>query len=155
MMRWKFVRRFGDLAPNEVYNLLKLRQNVFLIEQNCLFEDIDDVDPKCSHLFLFPEEDRHENRVPAAYLRIVPGGIKSKAPSLGRIVVAPKYRGRGLGKKIVRKALDIVRSEGFHTIWIEAQAHLEPFYRDLGFMTEGDPYTVDGILHIGMTASIR
>lgn len=143
-MQWIHARNLENINPLDLYNILKLRQDIFIIEQDCLYEDMDDVDPVCEHLFL-----KKYKRV-ITYARIVPAGKKMKHPSIGRIIVHKEYRGKGYGREIIRKALGILSQRKTEAVMIEAQSHLQTFYESLGFEKISDPYPVDGISHIKM-----
>jgi len=136
-----FHRTYEELSNKELEDLFRLRQQIFIIEQQCFYEDIDGYDDKASHLLIYEEKDL------SAYLRIFKPGIKYKEASLGRIVVAPSYRGTGLGEKLIRKGVKLC---GGGKIRIEAQAALINYYNQLGFKEEGEVYSVDDIDHIQM-----
>jgi ElaA protein len=138
------LKPFSDLTPSLLYKVLKLRQDVFIIEQNCIYDDIDDVDPYCDHLCLL-EGDKL-----IGYSRIVPAGKKFKYPSIGRIIVSPEERGNSYGRHLIRKSLEILNSQGAEKTIIEAQSHLKNFYESEGFIAEGKDYDVDGIPHVKM-----
>jgi ElaA protein len=133
-------RAFGELSIHELYAIVALRERVFVVEQTCAYLDADGVDPVCRHLWA-------EAGAIAAYLRIVPAGVKYEEVALGRIVTAPEARGIGLGRTLVRRALDAV---GAVPVRLSAQAHLERFYGELGFRTASDVYLEDGIPHLEM-----
>jgi ElaA protein len=145
----KHVTEFNKLSPADVYNILKLRQDVFIIEQNCIYDDIDGIDLFSEHVMIYDEN------ILAAYSRIVPAGAKFDEISIGRIVVHPQYRGMGLGKEIVNKSLDILGKREAKCVTIEAQCYLENFYRSLGFEKISEPYDVDGIPHIEMSTDLN
>jgi ElaA protein len=132
-------------TPQHLYDVLKLRQDIFIIEQECIYNDIDGVDDKSEHLLLFEPDETL-----IGYLRIVPAGIKFDEYSLGRIAVKYSYRGRGIGKELIEKGISHVNAYGAQNIRIEAQAHLESFYKNIGFVTVSDIYTVDDIPHLQM-----
>ncbi len=136
---------FDKLSSAQLYDLLKLRQDVFMIEQNCLYQDMDNSDQLALHLLVYQEDTL------AAYLRIFAPGIKFKEASLGRIIVSPDFRGGEIGKKLInlgiRKTFDLF--EGTN-IRIEAQAALKEYYAHFGFTEEGDIYIVDKIEHLQM-----
>jgi len=136
-----FHRTYEELSNKELEDLFRLRQQIFIIEQQCFYEDIDGYDDKASHLLIYDEKDL------SAYLRIFKPGIKYEEASLGRIVVAPSYRGTGLGEKLIRKGVKLC---GGGKIRIEAQAALINYYNQLGFKEEGEVYSVDDIDHIQM-----
>jgi len=134
-------KTYEELSNKELEDLFRLRQQIFIIEQQCFYEDIDGYDDKASHLLIYEEKDL------SAYLRIFKPGIKYEEASLGRIVVAPSYRGTGLGEKLIRKGVKLC---GGGKIRIEAQAALINYYNQLGFKEEGEVYSVDDIDHIQM-----
>lgn len=144
---WK-LSLVDDLSPRELLEMLKLRQEVFIVEQDCVYPDIDGKDEHCHHLLGI--DANNENKA-IACLRIVPPGKKYEEPSLGRIVVSGPYRGQQIGKTLIlegiRRTQDLY---GQTPIRIEAQAHLQDFYRDLGFRTETAGFDVDGIPHVEM-----
>ncbi|TVQ66006.1 MAG: GNAT family N-acetyltransferase [Balneolaceae bacterium] len=144
-MKWKIAETFRELTSRHVYDLLKLRQDVFIIEQNCIYEDIDGVDLISAHLLLYSSENEL-----LACCRIVPAGVKLNSISIGRVVSNPDKRGMGYGRQLMEKAIDKIRKQGINQIEIEAQTYLLDFYRSFGFSETGQPYPVDGIPHIVM-----
>jgi ElaA protein len=143
---WAFGR-LDTLSGVDVHALLKLRAQVFSVEQNCVFLDPDDADIDSWHLL---GRSRETDEL-LAYLRIVDAGIKFPEPSIGRVVTAEKARGLKLGRALMAEGL--VRC---HALWpelgivINAQHRLERFYQDFGFVSSGEPYIEDGIPHIEM-----
>ncbi len=136
------VKRFEELSPWELEDLFRLRQQVFIIEQQCFYEDIDGEDEQAEHVLMY------ESNTLAAYLRLFQPGVKFEdQASIGRIIVAKKFRGTGLGEKLINKGIELCKGR---PIRIEAQAALSDYYRNLGFVTEGKAYPVDDILHIQM-----
>lgn len=134
-------KAFEELTPGQLEDIFRLRQQVFIIEQQCFYEDIDGHDRKARHLMFY------ENEILGAYLRIFPVGTKyDNEASLGRIIVNPEYRSTGLGPKLIKKGIELCDGP----IRIEAQAALENYYSKLGFRKEGDVYIVDGIDHLQM-----
>ncbi len=142
--RWRFAR-FDELTPREVHDVLQLRAAVFVVEQECAFQDVDGVDVHSWHLLA----RRGDTLV--AYCRLIPAGIKFEEPSIGRVVTLPELRGTGCGRELMAEALR--RAD---TLWpgqairIGAQHRLERFYRDFGFVQSSAPYDEDGIAHIEM-----
>ncbi len=126
----------------ELYAITTLRERVFVVEQNCVYLDADGIDPQCRHLWA---ED--PMRVIHAYCRLVPAGVKYAEASIGRVITAPEARGSGLGKELMRRALAAL---GNVPVKIGAQAHLEKFYGELGFVRTSEPYDEDGIPHLEM-----
>lgn len=145
----KHVTEFNNLSPADVYNILKLRQDIFIIEQNCIYDDIDQIDLISEHLMFY------DGKTLAAYTRIVPAGAKFDEISIGRIVIHPKYRGEGLGKEIINKSLGILRKREIKCVKIEAQTYLKNFYESFGFNKISDNYDVDGIPHIEMKTDLN
>ncbi len=141
-------RTFSELTPAMLYDALMLRQQVFMIEQNCLYEDADGSDQKALHLFLY------DKAILTGYLRIFEPGVKFKESSLGRIVVSPLYRGKGIGEQLIQKGIELTFQQfPASSIRIEAQSALTSYYRNYGFIEEGEIYVVDEINHIQMVLS--
>lgn len=142
---WRYSA-FPELTPLAVYEILALRQRVFIIEQRCLFLDADGYDPAARHL-----TGRREDRL-LAYARVLPPGVKYAEYAIGRLVVEPRARNRGLGRAAMREAIRrIVTAAGPVPIRLQAQDHLaDSFYRPLGFERIGAPYDEDGIAHVDM-----
>lgn len=144
---WK---RFGALGGDDVYDLLALRSEIFVVEQNCVFLDADGSDRDAWHL-LGRRADAQGGTPLAAYLRCVDPGVRYPEPSIGRVVVSGSTRSTGLGRALMKEGLR--RSTAAWPgadIVINAQGRLAPFYRSLGFSPEGAPYDEDGIEHIAM-----
>lgn len=139
------VKYFEELTNTELYLILKLRQEVFIIEQNCIYPDIDELDFCSLHILAF------NGRELVAYCRIIPKGKKYPEFSIGRVVVSPEKRLSGEGRKLMNFALQHIQRK-FQTkkIIITAQYHLKNFYRSLGFKQTSDIYLEDGIEHIQM-----
>jgi ElaA protein len=141
------TKTFENLTVTELYELLKLRQEVFIIEQNCLFNDIDGLDPQALHCLL-----KDENHTIKAYTRLFNSEIVYPGyNSIGRVLCAPEDRMHGLGRKIFAYSIEEIRKQyGSKTIKIGAQAYLEKFYSSFGFVQKGEQYLEDGIWHIHM-----
>ncbi len=139
------TRTFYKLTNLELYNILQLRNEVFVIEQDCVYQDADGKDVKAIHVF-FKEVDEI-----VAYLRIFKPGDYFENASIGRVVVNPKYRGQGLGVEIMLKGIfQIVKQMQEKKIEISAQTYLKKFYTRLGFKVVGEEYLEDNIPHIKM-----
>lgn len=139
------VKSFTTLTPGELYAILRLRSEVFVVEQNCVFLDADNKDIYCHHLMLF------ENKQLIAYARLVPPGISYREMSVGRVVTAKDARNKGAGKELMQLAIKYCRKIfGDGPIRIGAQYYLEKFYTEIGFTATGDVYDEDGIEHIEM-----
>lgn len=145
MVTWT-IKPFAELTPQEVYVILRLRSEVFVVEQNCVFQDMDNKDQYCYHLMGW------QNNELIAYTRIVPPGISYDLPSIGRVVTSPKVRNSGIGKLLMEKSIEeLTRLYGQGPIRIGAQLYLKNFYGSFGFEQSGDVYDEDGIDHIEMT----
>lgn len=151
MQKWE-VCFFSELTALRLYQLLKLRQDVFVLEQTCLYADLDNFDQQSIHLLLIDEE---EDQV-IAYCRILPEGLICPEAAIGRVVVSKQTRNQGLAKKLMLKAIKFIEQEmQVPNIKISAQSHLQGFYRTLGFNVVSEPYDEDGIEHIDMILSIE
>lgn len=129
------AKPFSQLSPLELYEILRLRAQVFIVEQHCLYQDIDGLDPRSVHL------SGHRDGRLLAYARWYEAASERV---LGRIAVHPQGRGEGLGRRLVEAALTAI---GPHSVRIHAQAYLEDFYRSFGFESRGGPFEEDGIPH--------
>lgn len=146
-VRWQ-AKRFCELGLTELYALLRLRAEVFVVEQQCVYLDPDgkDIHPDAIHLFGIADDGTL-----AAYLRILPAGLSYPQVSFGRVLTAPAYRGFGLGDPMLREALAAIeRSWPGTDIQIGAQAHLQGYYGRHGFDVSSEPYVEDGIPHVDM-----
>lgn len=149
MIRWDW-HAFAQLPPQTLYAILKLRSDVFVVEQNCVFSDMDDVDQACEHLCGFEKPGLGEARL-VAYLRLVPPGVKLPEASIGRVAVARDARRRGLAREAMVRGLARLKQRFPGTpVRIGAQHYMEGFYRSLGFSTTGAPFLEDGIPHVEM-----
>jgi ElaA protein len=143
---------FGDLSGGEVYELMALRQRVFVVEQDCIFQDADGRDPAAWHLLGRIADESGKRLV--AYARIFEAGVRYAEMSIGRIVSAPEVRGSGVGRAIVREAMRrCAELWPDQPIRIGAQRRLEQFYEGFGFSAAGEPYLEDGIEHIDMVTA--
>lgn len=139
---------FEDLSVNELYQVLTLRSEVFVVEQNCVFLDMDQKDQDSRHLMVWMGTDL------AAYCRILPPGLSYQEPSIGRVVSSPRHRRTGAGRFMMEQAIEKTRQlYGNQPIRIGAQLYLKNFYGSLGFEPQGDVYLEDGIEHIEMILS--
>lgn len=147
-LTWK-LKKFEDLSPAELYKILSLRQEVFIVEQNCPYLDADGKDLHSFHLMGFDE-----NYFLTAYSRIVFPGISYAEISIGRVVSSPKFRRTGLGKLLMEEAIKQIEAiYGKVPIRIGAQKYLFEFYKGLGFTDIGEEYLEDGIPHVIMLRS--
>ncbi len=142
-MDWQ-CKHYEALTRDELYGLLALRCEVFIVEQSCVYLDVDGED--CSAWHLFAQDG--QGRI-CACLRALPR--RGEEPMhLGRIVVSPACRGTGLGRELVRRGLEQAVALGESAVAIMAQAHLQGFYESLGFRATSQPYDSTGVLHIDM-----
>ena len=147
-MEIKWVcKRFDDLSLKELYEILALRTEVFVVEQNCLFQEQDgEKDFKSMHLF----GKNTDNQI-VAYSRLLPEGLAFHEASIGRVINAPKYRGLGIGRELMKQSiLKLYAYFGYGEIRIGAQYYLRNFYESFGFEIDGEIYYDDGIEHIEM-----
>jgi ElaA protein len=137
------IKKFSELSTEEIYNILKLRSEVFVVEQNCVYQDIDEKDKKATHLFI------EKNNDIIAYTRIFKkGDYYEENPSIGRVVVSKKERGKNFGKEIMLNSIEFIKKElKGRKIELSAQKYLDKFYKDLDFYSEGEDYLEDGIPH--------
>lgn len=144
-LRWQWYE-WSDFDPDTLHALLKLRADIFIVEQQCAYADMDGLDPQCHHLV-----GRDANGIVQAGLRLVPPGIKHNAPAIGRLVVAPAWRGAGCGRELMAQGIHAcARHYPGQPIFLSGQQHLAGFYRSLGFETISEPYLDDGIPHVDM-----
>ncbi len=136
---------FEGLGTAQLYAILQLRQDVFVVEQDCVYQDLDGLDQQSLHLCAW------EGDTLLGYLRCLPPGLSYPEAAMGRIVISPAARGRSLGRDLVQRGIAATLEAWPESgITIGAQAHLERFYNELGFETISDPYDEDGIPHIKM-----
>jgi len=144
IITWRFVP-FSALTTLELYELLRLRSEVFVLEQACAFQDLDGADTEAMHLL-----GEREGRL-AAYARCFAAGVKFAEASIGRVVTHASARGGGIGHVLMKEAIDRLQAHwGPQAIRIGAQARLQNFYEQHGFVQNGEPYMEDGIPHIEM-----
>ena len=148
MIEWQWLP-FDDIPARDWYEVLRQRQQVFILEQTCLYPDIDGLDPHCHHLMAWRTVDGQ--RVLQASLRVLPPGLKYDEMSIGRVLTTQAARGTGIGRALLDQAMPLVDAlYPRHACRIGAQAHLEKFYGGFGFVTVTEPYDEDGIMHIDM-----
>jgi ElaA protein len=139
------LKKFTDLTAAELYAVMQLRNEVFVVEQNCVYQDADDNDQQSLHFMGWDGANL------AAYTRIIPPGTTFKQASIGRVVTSPKYRGTGIGRKLMELSIGNTFSHFNCTeIKIGAQLYLKNFYESLGFVPCSDIYLEDNIPHIKM-----
>jgi ElaA protein len=144
LLNWK-IKRFETLSLNELYQLLRLRSEVFVVEQNCVYQDIDGKDEKAFHLL-----GEYEGKI-VAYARLFKPKDYFEKASIGRVIVAANCRDKKLGHILIREAIEGVYSHFNETeITISAQLYLKKFYESHGFMQTSEMYLEDDIPHIEM-----
>jgi ElaA protein len=148
MLSWT-LKKFDELTPHELYAILQLRSEVFVVEQNCVYQDMDGKDLKAWHLMGYDREQFGEKLV--AHTRLLPPGISYAEASIGRVVSSPSVRGMGIGRELMQQSIkSIYKLYGQGPIRIGAQLYLKNFYASLGFIPEGEIYLEDNIQHIIM-----
>ena len=145
---WK-ITSFNELSATQLYAMMQLRNEVFVVEQNCVYQDADNKDEASFHLAGWQADKL------VAYCRILPPGIAYTESSIGRVVVSPAYRRFGYGRKLMEQSIEF-SLENFNCkkITISAQYYLEKFYQSLGFMTIGESYLEDNLPHIKMQLTV-
>lgn len=139
------LKTFEQLTTVELYNILKERTNVFVVEQNCPYPEVDGKDLRSYHLF------KEVDGEIVAYLRILPVGVSYEETSIGRVLVKCEYRGQGLARGIFTEALQFIDQKLQETtVKIQAQDYLRDFYGAFGFEVVSDVYLEDNISHIDM-----
>lgn len=147
MIEWQWYR-MSELSARQLYALIAARVAVFVVEQNCPYQDLDGLDARAEHLVGWSGTQI------AAYLRLLPPRTRFDEPSLGRILTTEAFRARGLGRELVLKGLRrAAECYPMHPVRISAQAHLDKFYGSLGFKVVSPPYLEDGIPHVEMLRS--
>ena len=142
------IKTFEELTKQELYDLLQLRSEVFVVEQDCVYQDIDGKDDRALHVMMFVNDSL------AAYTRCFPPGVYFEEAAIGRVVVSNDARGHGYGKVIMETSLVAIREKyGVDKVRVSAQTYLKRFYEELGFKQEGEGYLEDGIPHISMILS--
>lgn len=142
-LEWQW-KQFQDITVFELHELLKLRQDVFVVEQNCVYADIDDADKTAWHLLGAREQTL------VACARVIPPSRQDKV-AIGRVITNQEFRGQGIGKIVMQQSIEFVEQKyPKAAIKISAQQHLEPFYTTFGFVKTSEPYDDCGIMHIDM-----
>lgn len=138
------VKCFHELTVDELYELLRVRADVFVVEQNCVYQDLDGDDQASVHLWLT------EGGKVVALCRVCPARTHMEEVSIGRVITTE--RGKGFGKRIMLEGINVARSHfGAERIDIEAQEYAKGFYEQVGFRQSSEPFILDGIPHIRMT----
>lgn len=146
-IKWIF-KKFDELTSSELYAIMQLRNEVFVVEQNCVYQDADNKDALSFHLMGWGEKNLY------AYTRIIPSGIAFTEASIGRVVTSPSIRRTGIGVELMRVSISKTKELfGNVPIRIGAQLYLQKFYTSLGFEKDSDTYLEDNIPHIEMIRS--
>lgn len=139
------LKKFEDLTPYQLYAILQLRNEVFVVEQNCVFQDADDKDQQAYHYMGF------SNNKLVAYTRLIPAGVSYEEASIGRVITSPLVRSTGAGKELMQRSITtLYELYGRQPIRIGAQLYLKKFYETFGFQQCSEVYLEDGIDHILM-----
>ena len=144
-IRWE-IKSFQELSVVELYELMKLRLEIFVVEQNCPYQDADGKDLKSLHLMGYSNDG-----VLIAYCRILPAGVSYAEVSIGRVISSSLVRGSGAGKQLMKEALKCIQQKfGNSSVRISAQSYLLKFYESFGFRSIGKEYLEDDIPHMEM-----
>lgn len=145
------LKQYKELSRDELYAIMHIRQEVFIVEQDCPYLDADYKDQRCHHYYYVDNNDKI-----VAYVRLVPETVSyPKHCSIGRVVVSPSSRLQKLGIKIMRESIDLCKSlYPSIPIKISGQQYLERFYSNLGFNTVSEPYLEDNIPHVAMVYEV-
>jgi ElaA protein len=138
---------FYDLTHDELFDIYQARAEVFVVEQNCVYQDVDDYDKQSFHVMV-----RDESKL-AAYCRVIPAGLKYQEWAIGRVLTMPHARGKGVGRILMDTSLNTIKNNGGGDIRISAQSYLRKFYEGYGFQVVGDEYLEDNIPHFEMLKS--
>jgi ElaA protein len=148
-LEWRILK-FEEFDVNLLYEVLKLRVDVFVVEQNCAYPELDTYDQQSLHLLCIEKEEV------IAYCRVLPPGEKYDVCSIGRVIVKEKARGTGVARQLMVKAIEEAEDAwNIQTIHLCAQSHLQNFYGSLGFVTMSDVFDEDGIPHVNMVRNKR
>ncbi|TDL31523.1 GNAT family N-acetyltransferase [Jeotgalibacillus sp. S-D1] len=148
-MKWT-LKTFNELSTYELYQILMLRNSVFVVEQQCAYQEIDGNDLNSFHLSFGDGEQL------AAYARLLPAGVKYNTPSIGRIIVHESFRGSGIARELVSKSIDVMQNEwNVSEIKLQAQTYLRHFYQSFGFEETSEDYLDDGIPHVDMLMKVK
>lgn len=144
-----YVKRFSELTVDELYEILRDRSQVFVVEQGCAYQDLDGKDERSIHIFIREENQIKEDNRILAYLRVIIPEEGRDTVSIGRVLTIKEARRHGLARKLMQKGIEVAKSLA-PTIEIEAQAYLKEFYESLGFIACSDVFQYEGRPHISM-----
>lgn len=152
-MEW-ILKKFEDLTVHELYAILQLRNEVFTIEQNCVYPDTDNKDQESWHLMGWLNDQTDKGNKLVAYTRLLPPGLAYAEPSIGRVVTSPLARRNGTGRELMKRSIEQVHALfGTIPVKIGAQLYLHSFYSSFGFKQTSEVYLEDGIEHVEMLLS--
>lgn len=151
-MEWR-LEAFNRLRPDELYALIALRSAVFVVEQNCVYQDLDGVDPLALHLWFGTVNTEGQSPEALAVARLIPPGVLYAEASIGRVATAAAVRRTGLGRALFQRALDETHHRWPGPVRIMAQSYLKQFYSEFGFSPVGSEFLEDGIPHYYMLKS--
>ena len=139
---------FNDLTARQLFQILKLRQNVFFVEEKIIYPDLDDTDEDCIQVFATTEKDG--KTITVSYARVYFDPLEQHV-KVGRVATAAAYRGQGIGGEVMRRCCEVAQSRFSDSeVWLDAQLHAVDFYRSLGFLVVSDVFMEAGIEHIRM-----
>lgn len=143
-----YIKTFNELTLEELYDILRLRVEVFVVEQNCPYEEVDGLDKDAIHVYYKDDDEL------IAYLRVLDRGVENEDVAIGRVIA--KNRRQGLGTLILKEGIKAAK-EIFDAdaIYIEAQSYAKKFYENLGFVQTSDEFLLDGIAHIKMRLLVK
>lgn len=142
----------NEMSGEQIYQICRARQDVFVVEQHCAYADLDGLDDKCEHLCAWQNVDDGQRLI--AYARIIPQGVLHDDVAIGRVLTSQGVRGQGLGRELMQRAIsEIVSRYSNKKIRLSAQRYLEAFYASFGFERVSDVYLEDGIEHILMVST--
>ncbi|MEN8816548.1 MAG: GNAT family N-acetyltransferase [Nonlabens sp.] len=142
------IKSFSDFDIEELYKVLQLRTAVFVVEQDCVYQDMDGKDQNATHILGYEKDQL------LAYTRFFKPGDYFEQSSIGRVVVSPQHRGKSYGQEIMKASIAFAKAENLPSIRISAQCYLDKFYTDLGFISTGEKYLEDGIPHQAMVLEL-
>lgn len=146
-MEWR-IKAFQQLSQDELYAIIQARLEVFVVEQACMFQDLDGYDQDSYHLYL------QDAGVIIAYARLLPSGTIYKEASIGRVITKKAYRGKGLGHELMKRGMAfLLEQKGETEIRLQAEYYIKDLYKGYGFKEVSDVFLEDGIDHIYMVYS--
>ncbi|MFG6150468.1 GNAT family N-acetyltransferase [Halobacillus sp. B23F22_1] len=143
-------KTFEEMTKQQLYSILELRVRIFVVEQECPYQEVDGRDEECLHLW------KEENGTIQAYCRIVPPANEQDHYSIGRVLVTKEARGTGAGRELMNRAISLLRNEWeVSSIWLHGQEYLREFYKSFGFEEVSEVYLEDDIPHVDMLMHIK